>query len=931
MSRADSSRPLWRLAAWTAAAVGALALAHCRENAVKLSLFLDDSGPSYAVRETFGQLVDDAPPRVAGYMTVQLSPAGTQVLAPTSGTIRYYDQLDGRTSCLLLRPKLRKKRDGTAFDDLEPTLPDPSELRLALCNLEAAALEAAIVALYEARGVDDAQDQADGFLDDTVAAEQRPELDVWAPPEALSGEADAPPWSELGTAEFDELEVAAFVEDDAGHRTYVNPAPYLARIPLAPSDSQLRPPTIAEIRVETAVDPAFTTSVEAFSFDPTTGAMNPAAELSGFLRVFFRLTNFNDDLDPAFTVAPYEISYELRETGGAPQPRSRGRFLLASLPAGPATTPQDAAESAAQALYRLPGADPPASDLALSELWLYLPLDPAEVVAEEELVTGNAGAAGSFPTSLDLDAEAGGLRLYPAGDYELEVTVANAFDPADTGVALAAFPILGPHEAHLTAANAAEAEEEVPGAAIRLNDDNDNANTWPDPSPDPANHLPLEPWLDLDETTVVAGEDDLMELTVDVVPHTLVGDATLTIPSGAHRIRLWNQADKGGAAIPAGDVVIPMADMPRTVWVEGLETGAAELHLEYDDGGTILEDTVNVHVVRLVDEQNGARRVINTYATDVDFEVEGGTAAFEYRWDLDGDGARANDVFEAGLNSQARSVRYDVAETAASVQLDQVAGNNRQTYDVSVELTGGLVLERTIRVALGTRLGTALPAQTNPGIQGAFAWSNTVPIDFDNVSPAEQTALAGMAGFTLDINLGNRIQHGPSETSYAVTHTSLVSDLDAMRIWVVGVGPALWDQGWHHQELDAVVAHEQIHLEQYEQVRADMAGAVDLHANTVYRRIFTNLVFAQGVTFLEAEAHLSELDDPDVEWGWHVIAPAATLQIFTDNYNQALGHLPGLPAADQALARTLLQDIYANLPFEEMKVPNYDFSVQPPP
>lgn len=929
-----------------ALAAALLFVAPACNNDIKLDHFLQGVGPSFVATHTFGQLLAVAPARTAHYLAVRLDPVATNVLTPSTGEVFFVAALDGLANCLVLKPKQRDEDDALPLDDLGPGLPKADKVRIALCNFDhtggppTSPLSLAIQTLYTDVGADDPTAEAAEFFDQTVDVKER-KVDVWAAPEAVfpgPPSAGQKTWTSLGPAAGGVLHLSLFAEDNDGHKTYLNPAPYLAKIPLSPPASAVRPATFAEIRLESAADENFTTSLRSYTFDLGSGAMTPDETLGGLARVFFRLTNNTDDGGSTPVVVPHEITYELRELP-AGTVRSHGKFFLNAF-ATSATLPlADLMRNVGDSLYRLPGAGAPETDLATEQVWMRLPVDPSPLTAGDPVPGNNAGEL-EFEPLFPLEIRDSGIRRFPPGDYELEIQLASGFGAAVSDVKVVRFEIVGTPEAQLTAANVAEAQEELPGAAVMLNDDNDNANTYPNPS-GVAGKRPFEPWFDLAETAVVAGENDLMQLTIDVVPHSLASDAVLTVPTGGHRLRFWNTATKGaaGAEVVVGGagLALPIASLPRTLWVEGIETGDAEIHLEHTSGPTTLEDTVDVHVVRLVEGQTWpdgsiSRRVINLYATDVDFEVEGGTADFEYRWNLNGDGDRATDVFETGVASRLRTVRYDTAETAASVRLDETAANKRSTVDVSVELTGGLVLTRTIRVALATRVGAALPAQSNAGIQGVFAWANAFPITWDNVTPAQQATFAATTGITLPINAGNRIQHGPTGVGYAETHfLNLSANPPNTEIYFTHVNDDLWLQGWHHDEFNAVVNHEAEHLRQTDLVRARIVGGVDVNLTTVYRRVFVDLAFADARSFVEAEAHLTELNDVNTEWAWHVDPLSTTLGLFQGFYTHAVTQLPALPAADLPLAETLLRTLYANIPFDEMKRPDYDFTVLPPP
>jgi hypothetical protein len=125
-----------------------------------------------------------------------------------------------------------------------------------------------------------------------------------------------------------------------------------------------------------------------------------------------------------------------------------------------------------------------------------------------------------------------------------------------------------------------------------------------------------------------------------------------------------------------------------------------------------------------------------------------------FEWDLDGDGSHGTSLSETDTTPET-SVRYMTYPSAISVQLDQIPANRRMEYNLSTIATGGFVLERRIRVALGTHQGTPLtgvtPAQRNAEVQllaPAPAGMDVVP-------------LAVEAGYTATYGLLQRINADP--------------------------------------------------------------------------------------------------------------------------------------------------------------------------
>ena len=106
----------------------------------------------------------------------------------------------------------------------------------------------------------------------------------------------------------------------------------------------------------------------------------------------------------------------------------------------------------------------------------------------------------------------------------------------------------------------ADDEEEVPGAGIRANGDDDDGNGTPDR-----------------EDTSVAAEDDLIEVTLEV---NLISppDIEYVLVRGNSNIKVWEQPDKSAPILDANDEqALDFGETRRTVWVESASGGSADL------------------------------------------------------------------------------------------------------------------------------------------------------------------------------------------------------------------------------------------------------------------------------------------------------------------------------------------------------------------
>jgi len=263
----------------------------------------------------------------------------------------------------------------------------------------------------------------------------------------------------------------------------------------------------------------------------------------------------------------------------------------------------------------------------------------------------------------------------------------------------------------LLAAYASQAAEETLGAPVGLNDDNDNGNEY---EATEGEHRECEPVWDKDEIDTVEGEDDLMQLTASLDTPGRTEPAQISVVTGdGTTIRLWKYSNKG----TENDLVHYGNTTGGNFYVEGIALGTGVITLSWqividpEAPPVGFADSVVPRVVALQITQGGTPRVINAYNTNTRFEVAGGAdTGCTYTWDLDGDG-NSTDPFEQATTRVRDNITYGPnADGAANVQLQRNLANHRKTYAVSVSLTGGLALSKTIRVALDQYFGTALTA-----------------------------------------------------------------------------------------------------------------------------------------------------------------------------------------------------------------------------
>ncbi|MDI6774691.1 MAG: hypothetical protein QME60_04750, partial [Verrucomicrobiota bacterium] len=115
-----------------------------------------------------------------------------------------------------------------------------------------------------------------------------------------------------------------------------------------------------------------------------------------------------------------------------------------------------------------------------------------------------------------------------------------------------------------------EAQEETPGAGIRVNGDDDNVNSTPDRN-----------------DTAVNNENDLIEVVLDAAPPAPSSGFKYVLKRSASNIKVWNSQTKGTAWLDANDETnLTFSTTPMTVWVENPNGGDADLELVARSGST---------------------------------------------------------------------------------------------------------------------------------------------------------------------------------------------------------------------------------------------------------------------------------------------------------------------------------------------------------
>lgn len=511
---------------------------------------------------------------------------------------------------------------------------------------------------------------------------------------------------------------------------------------------------------------------------------------------------------------------------------------------------------------------------------------------------------------------------------------------------------------NLEADNSTENTEETPGTPLLLNDDNDNQNTY---SATVGDHRQCEPIWDLDEVGVNASEDDLMKVTLTILPVDIPGNVVVKIPSGMSYVRLWPSPSKGLAGdeiiVPTNGKIYSVASLPQDLYIEGMSLGNAEMILSYQESQSTNADKLSIDVVTIEENQGGVRKIINQYDTDITFEVKPSSLSgnYVYQWDLDGNGVKNSGIWESG-SSRSKTVKYGPNSSGSgNIQLSRIPDNRRKVYNISVEMTGGFILTKSINVALDQYIGTPLTTSSTPQsrdaeIQTIFpAWNNSYPITFDNtgaelgrMEQSQVQQLYGSQSYTVrTLNDNNRIFYALNQSSKiaATLRTGCVKDginygeHRGILIYGVFFSNIPWTYNFTTEAIALIAQHESIHCNQFTKAKTNNPQ------DNIYYLLDHNYVddwflpnsFNKEAFFLESETHLYELNDVNIDF-YHYTGGNDEFEVFKDKYDNARDEYDSFDKNSELemKARIFLQDLYNSIPFENMKRASYKHYIHPP-
>ncbi|NLG01369.1 MAG: hypothetical protein GX565_14630 [Lentisphaerae bacterium] len=286
------------------------------------------------------------------------------------------------------------------------------------------------------------------------------------------------------------------------------------------------------------------------------------------------------------------------------------------------------------------------------------------------------------------------------------------------------------------------------------------------------------------------------------------------------------------------------------------------------------------------------------------------------------------------------TVRYNGEETGEdeevdgrNVQLEENFNNRRQTYIISVRVTSpdypglGLVIQKQIRVALGSYQGTGVAATTEAR-RTEVAGLADVPTGFSDTPPGDGTVIASQAWFegtygvatSPTINAGNRLQYA-ALASGAFGYCPFWGVGADRQVFVCMVYPGAYACGLRREDLASVAKHECRHAAQHIAVAAGGNNwrAVDDHFGAP----------PPYAPLREADAECVELA-ADGSW-YYLLQHSLFVTQYADPEKGALKVYGDMtPGAGKDAAKAILQDIYERIPFVEMKRNDYDWSVEVP-
>ena len=199
----------------------------------------------------------------------------------------------------------------------------------------------------------------------------------------------------------------------------------------------------------------------------------------------------------------------------------------------------------------------------------------------------------------------------------------------------------------LDISNTDDVEEESIGGYVFVNVDDDNDNGTPDK----------------DESGTVSGEDDLVELQLQVAPSNLPsGTLTLAALAGGANVKVWESSTKGTEIPLPKTWTIGTDIVPSTLYLEGITASDSqrdlELQLKYTNQHFSSEDVVKATVVEVeveevvaFDNRIPANRAVSTPGTNI--------PRLLFYYDCSATGIKGAPSIQATVNPSTVDIQYD--------------------------------------------------------------------------------------------------------------------------------------------------------------------------------------------------------------------------------------------------------------------------------
>lgn len=358
------------------------------------------------IKRTFGQLfVAGTDEKLSHFVVVKMPPVA--IMTVTSGTMEYAPDFHEMGHCVIVRPQ-KYPLTKNDFSNLH-SLPSPSSIRLAYCNLietsvhEAARVQYMRLLPHESSG--DWIAAANHFIAGDSGFRQ---IDI------RNHNVPFPISDEIGRANNDELFFAAF-KQEGDKKVFVNPLPYMAAaMPALQLDPV--PPTFAltSVVVQTSASD-FKNSSDIVEHTVAADGSIATPLPRHPMRIAIQSTERASTAGPL--IVPYAYRSRIELVSGTPVVRSRGAALFNSFKL-------DQGQDLRELSYEPDKSDPATDKFFPVVAWNKAHPAPA---AGEEFFNALT-LPGSF--SLDLNAIAGGNAVFPGGQYRLVVTVADVAQAA---------------------------------------------------------------------------------------------------------------------------------------------------------------------------------------------------------------------------------------------------------------------------------------------------------------------------------------------------------------------------------------------------------------------------------------------------------------------------------------------------------------------